>query len=257
MNLPDDDGNDLFDKVVRQVTNRIDELEDNIKRSGSSSRAADGMSGKNNTPSRPLSGPRRSSGGSGGSDVGSVNQLVPIFQQQNAQLSNIKRDLDEIKDSMQRLLKNTLQQHLGASSLPPLQQESPEQPSPQQYSLQPPYSTQLVESQYQLQSTQAQHPSSLLHRSVQREYSSDMDHTSSFCRGRGRGRIRRNKQEKFSGYKSDSHSVSSEVVPIHSNRRECLRSQSFQSAPGGKYKRHKTQQPFTGSWEGIKTDLRV
>lgn len=236
-------------KFVRQVTNIIDELEDHKKPSGSSSSGSDGMSSRSNIPIQPSTGHGQPSGNNGRSYGTSA--------QQNAQLSNIKRDLDEIKDSMQRLLKNTLQQHLGASSLPPFQQESPEQPSPQQYSLQPPYSTQLVESQYQLRSTQAQHPSSLLHRSVQREYSSDMDHTSSFCRGRGRGRGRRNKQEKFSGYKSDSHSVSSEVVPIHSNRRECLRSQSFQSAPGGKYKRYKIQQPFTGSWEGIKTDLRV
>ena len=230
-------------------------MEDNIKRSSSSSKGSDGISGRYNTPSRPLSGPRHPSGGSGGSDGASTNQLVPIFQQQNSQLSNIKKDLDEIKGLMHKLLKTPLQQQLGASSLPPSQQESPEQQPLEQYSLQPPYSTRLVESQYLLQSAQAQHPSSLLHPSVPRGSISDMDHTSSFGRGRGRGR--KNKQGKFSSFGSDDHSVASEVVPMQSIRTTCSRSQSFQSAPGDKTKRHRTQQPFTGSWDGIRSDLHV
>ena len=232
-------------------------MEDNIKRSGSSSKGSNGISGRYNTPSRPLSEPRRPSGGSGGSDGASTTQLVPIFQQQNSQLSNIKKDLDEIKGLMQRLLKTQLQQHLGASNLPPSQQESPEQPSLQQYSLKSSYSSQLVEPQHQLQSPQTQHPSSLLYPLALHESTSDMGYTSSFGRGRGRGRGWKNKQGKFSSYGSDDHSVASEVVPMQSIRTTCSRSQSFQSNPGNKNKRHRTQQPFTGSWDGIGTDLRV
>ena len=215
------------------------------------------MSGRYNTPSRPLSEPRRPSGGSGGSDGASATQLVPIFQQQNSQLSNIKKDLYEIEGLMQRLLKTPLQQHLGAGNLPPCQQESLEQPPLQQYSLKSPYSSQLVEPQHQLQSPQTQHPSSLLYPLALHESTSDMGYTSSFGRGRGRGRGWKNKQGKFSSYESDDHSVASEVVPMQSIRTTCSRSQSFQSTPGNKNKRHRTQQPFTGSWDGIGTDLRV
>ena len=34
-NSPDDHDNDLFEKVTRQICNRINELEDDMKRSGS------------------------------------------------------------------------------------------------------------------------------------------------------------------------------------------------------------------------------
>ena len=96
------------------------------------------------------------------------------------QLSNIRKVLDEMKGLMQRLLENPLKQHLGAGSLSPYHQEPWEQPPSHQYSLQTPYSTPLVKPQYLLQSTQAQHPSSLLYPSVLRGYTSDMDHTANF-----------------------------------------------------------------------------
>lgn len=101
----------MFEKIVKQVTNRIDELDENIKRSGNSSRGSDGMSGKDNTPSRPISRPRQPSGGTGSSDGTS--------RQKNAQWSKAIKDLDEIKGLMQRLLKSPLQQHLGACSTSP------------------------------------------------------------------------------------------------------------------------------------------
>ena len=154
-------------------------MKDNIKRSGSSSRGSDRISGRDNTTSRPSSGPRQPSGSTNGSDG--------ISAQQNAQLSNIKKDLDEIKDLIQRLLKTSLQQHLGALSLSPYHQESQEQPPPHQYSLQLTYSNELGEPQYLLQSRQAQNPLRLLHPSVPRAYTSDMDHTTSFGQVRGRG----------------------------------------------------------------------
>ena len=56
-NLPDNHGNDFFEKIVRQVTNRIDKLKNNIKRCGSSSRGSDETSGRKNTPIRPSNGP--------------------------------------------------------------------------------------------------------------------------------------------------------------------------------------------------------
>ena len=99
-----------------------------------------------------------------------------------------------MKGLMQRLLKNPLKQHLGAGNLSPYHQESWEQPPSHQYSLQMPYSTPLVEPQYLLQSTQAQHPSSLLYPSVLRRYTSDMDHTANFGRGQSMDKGQRNKQ---------------------------------------------------------------
>ena len=93
----------MFEKVVRQVTNRIDEMEDTIKRSGNSGGGSGGMLGNPITPGGPR-GPG-GGGGGGGSGGSSANQLVPIFQQQNTQLSTVKKDLDEIKGLMQRLLK--------------------------------------------------------------------------------------------------------------------------------------------------------
>ena len=94
-----------------------------------------------------------------------------------------------MKGLMQRLLKNPLKQHLGAASLSPYHQESREQ-----YSLQTPYSTPLVKPQYLLQSTQAQHPSSLSYPSVLRGYTSDMDHTANFGRGQTMDKGKKNKQ---------------------------------------------------------------
>ena len=65
----------MFEKIVRQVTNRIDELEENIKRSGISSRGLNGMSGRLNTPSRSSSGSRHLSGGTGDSDGTLAQQM--------------------------------------------------------------------------------------------------------------------------------------------------------------------------------------
>ena len=134
-------------KFVRQVTNIIDELEDHKKPSGSSSSGSDGMSSRSNIPIQPSTGHGQPSGNNGCSYGTSA--------QQNAQLSNIKKDLDEIKGLMQGLLKTPLQQHLRGNSLSPSHQESLEQPPPHQYSLQLPYSTQLGKPQYLLQPTQA------------------------------------------------------------------------------------------------------
>ena len=65
----------MFEKIIRQVTNRIDELEENIKRSGISSRGSNGMSGRLTTPSRSSSGPRQPSDGTDGSD-GTLAQQI-------------------------------------------------------------------------------------------------------------------------------------------------------------------------------------
>ena len=65
----------MFEKIIRQVTNRIDELEENIKRSGISSRGLNGMSGRLNTPSRSSSGPRQPSGGTDGPDGTLAQQM--------------------------------------------------------------------------------------------------------------------------------------------------------------------------------------
>ena len=94
----------MFEKIVRQVTNRINELDDNIKRSGNYSTGSDRLSGKDNTPSRPISRSRQPSGGTASWDGTSG--------QENGQLRKIIKDLDEIKSLMQRLLKSPLQQHL-------------------------------------------------------------------------------------------------------------------------------------------------
>ena len=175
----------------------------------------------------------------------------------NAQLSNIRKDLDEMMGLIQRLLKNPLKQHLGAGSISPYHQESREQPPSHQYLLQMPYSTPLVEPQYLLQSTQAQHPSGLLYPSVLRGYTSDMDHTANFGRGQSMDKGQKNKQGEFSGYESDGNSAASEVLPMQSYRKEFSWSQSLQLAPGDKNELQKTLQPFSRSWEGIRTDLHA
>ena len=162
-----------------------------------------------------------------------------------------------MKGLMQRLLKNPLKQHLGAGSLSPYHQESWEQPPSHQYSLQMPYSTPLVETQYLLQSTQAQHPSSLLYPSVLRRYTSDMDHTANFGRGQSMDKGQKNKQGEFSGYESDGNSAASEVLPMQNYRKEFSRSQLLLLVSGDKNELQKTLQPFSRSWEGIRTDLHA
>ena len=67
----------------------------------------------------------------------------------------------------------------------------------------------------------------------------------------------KNKQGKFSGYKSDGHSAASEVVRMQIYQRGFLRSQSLRLASGGKNELHKTEQPHSRSWEGIMTDLHL
>ena len=245
----------MFEKVVRQVTNRIDEMEDTIKRCGNSGGGSGGMLGNPITPGGPR-GPG-GGGGGGGSGGSSANQLVPIFQQQNTQLSTVKKDLDEIKGLMQRLLKTPLQQKQGSSSQPPpSHQEPPKQPPPQQYPPQPQYPIQPVQPQYPPQPTQTLPPSNVLYPTIPRGYTSDTDHTPGFGRGRGRGR--KKKRGKASGYESDGYSVASEAVPMQKYQRGPPRSPgSVQSAPGGKNKRRKGQKPLTGSWEDIRTDLHV
>ena len=88
-------------------------MDDNIKRSGNSSTGSDRLSGKENTPSRPITRSRQPTGGTASWD-GTTGQ-------ENGQLKKIIKDLDEIKGLMQRLLKSPLQQHLSSCSPYPSQ----------------------------------------------------------------------------------------------------------------------------------------
>lgn len=116
-NSPDDHGNDMFEKVVRQVNNRISELEDKLKTGFSRHKmddvsvAAAGWRGSGH-----FGGGGGGGGGSGGggqgpgggpgpSGGGGFDQLYAVLDIQSKSLGGIKQEIDEIKQLMFRLLK--------------------------------------------------------------------------------------------------------------------------------------------------------
>lgn len=115
-NSPDDHENDMFEKVVRQITNRIDNLEDKLKTEFHRCQGSDdGGRGGHITPSWRGSshfgggpgggGPGGGGGGPGGGGNGGVNNLYPILDAQNVQMLAMKQELDEIKQLLFKFIK--------------------------------------------------------------------------------------------------------------------------------------------------------
>ena len=108
----------MFEKVVRQITNKIDNLEDKLKAEFYRSRGTDdGGRGGHLTPSWRGSshlgggpgggGPGGGGGGHGGGGGGDsgVNTLYPILDAQNVQMLAMKQELDEIKQLLFKFIK--------------------------------------------------------------------------------------------------------------------------------------------------------
>jgi len=233
-NLPDDHENDLFEKVTRQIVNRIDEMEDNVKR------AAPAAIGGIPPASPGFGGPGDYGGGGGGGGLGSANGLAPIFKRHDQQIEGVKKDLDEIKNLIHTFLKTPQSKQVPAHQ-PPVYQPtpSPQPPQQQQRNLYP----QLT-------------PSYPLHQ-PKGGYNTDPEFDYAPTAGRGRGRKKKrggqNRGPAIGGYESDNYSVQSEMVPRHRQQRPRSPG-SVKSAPGGNRKR-KNKKGLTGSWEDIRTDL--
>lgn len=227
-NLPDDHENDMFEKVTRQICNRIDEMEDSIKRGTKAS----GGGGDVGSPflGGPGGGPAGDGGGGG---------LMPMFQRQSSQLNDVKKNIDELKKLMLRFTKMPQQ---------PQQKSSYPDPTPVIHAPPPMYNT-LQQSSPAPSGGGYPYPPSRL------GYTTDPGEEAFPGPGRGRGkRRRRGKRGPGSGYESDNYSIASEQVPMRYMPRPPSPG-SVKSAPGGKKKNKK--KTLTGSWEDIRTDLHV
>ncbi|XP_065055381.1 transient receptor potential cation channel subfamily A member 1-like isoform X4 [Rhopilema esculentum] len=118
-NSPDDHENDMFDKVVRQICNRVDQLEDRLKGAvGRWKMGDDGSRTGNATPSWRGSGflgpgggghgggPGGGGPGGGGPGHGPGNeQLYQLLDTQNKQMGGIRQELEEVKQLMFKMMK--------------------------------------------------------------------------------------------------------------------------------------------------------
>ena len=106
----------MFDRVIRQITNRIGELEDKLKMGFSRHRTEDGGRFGDNS-SWKGSGHFGGGGGGGGGGYGGggpggggpggggLDQFFPILDNQSRQLGTIKQEIDEVKQLMFKLMK--------------------------------------------------------------------------------------------------------------------------------------------------------
>ena len=251
-NMPDDHENDMFDKVTRQICNRIDEMEDTVRQQGKG-----GDSGN-------FGGGHGGGGGPGGPGGGSDGGLMPMFQRQSIQIQDVKKDMEELKKLMLRFMKMPVPEQKLQKSAPdfPDYQSSVNRPQKQQQ--QPMYPP-------------ANRPQQSLYPSLQRPqeperkysypppptatqrgpgYTTDPEYDLSGG-GRGRGkRRRRGKRGGGSGYDSDNNSVFSEQLPMQYMPRPRSPG-SVKSAPGGNKKKKKGAKPLTGSWEDIRAELNI
>ena len=214
----------MFEKVTRQVINRIDELEDDLRQESKSS-SAGGTGGHQQSPS---------AGGTGfPSAASAVTALAPVIEHQ---IADIKKDIHDLRLLITRMAKKLnegggggggggskqppqLYPDLTADTMPPLAR------------LQPPPGR------------------------AQTGYITDPEG------GGGGGRRRRGRGGRkgaSNGYESDgAGSVYSEAaggMQMNLIRRQTSPGNSVKSMPTGNKKRQRRKQ-LTGSWEDIKSEF--
>ena len=263
--MPDDHDNDLFEKVTRQITNRIDILEDSIKRVGDSSNSHPGGS--------------RGGNQNGGSGDSGINGIMQVVQFQNGQILDLKKDLEELK----RLLIHNKAKMASKDQPAAAEQSAPKllnptnlrvTESPQVYtpstvgalsypsstgpSYHPPplHSMSMDEHLRSLRPTSHQSFSGTSSNQRNPGYMTEPENNIGGI-GRGKRRRRGKRGGNGSGYESDQNSVFSEQISLQHLRRPPS-PKSVASMPTGKRKKGKKgANPLTGSWEDIRTDLHV
>ena len=237
-NSPDDHENDMFEKVTRQVVNRIDELEDELKRQvRSSTEAASFTAGRGPGGGGGGGGGSGPPGGGGGGGPG-VGSLGPVIQRQSQQIMEMKRDINEIKQLIRNLAKSGGGGG-GGGHLPRLEEKQPEPLPPPPASIYPQIPS-FPQPDYGF--SPATRPPGA------NGYTTDPE-------GGPKRRRRRGKKGGGSGYESDGASVYSEAVPMQYMHAPPSPG-SVKSAPGGKKRRQRGKQ-LTGSWEEIRPDMPV
>ncbi|XP_065663270.1 uncharacterized protein LOC100211734 [Hydra vulgaris] len=263
-NMPDDHDNDLFEKVTRQITNRINVLEDSIKQGGDKNSSTTGVSRGSH--------PRGDNGDSG------LDGIMHIMNFQNSQISDLKKDLEELKrvlihnktkmafkdqpapleQSLYKAPNLTSQKTIEPAKIfTPSQQGVLGYPSSSGVSYYPPplYSNAFGEQQKPLKEPTHQIFSGALSNQQNPGYITDPEHMGGM--GRGKRRRRGKRGGNGNGYDSDQNSVFSEQIPLENFRRPPS-PKSVASLPTGKRKKgKKLTKPLTGSWEDIRTDLHV
>ena len=291
-NSPDDHENDLFEKVTRQICNRIDELEDDMKRNGSladTNRSGGG-------------GGDGGGGGGGGGGCAGDGGLSSMVDQQTGQLGEVKRDINELKSLIMQMLKMPLSTNNTASSqvpqdtsknlrssmtnldpmypqLPPdgaypTQPSYPKPPPPQAYPQPPPPQVNYPQPPPpQVNYPPQTNPYSPAPIGFAPPYNNRppqgyLTDTEVDRNGGGGRRRRRGKRNGGSGYDSDSNSFYSEQVPMQNMQRPQQQQQqrarrprspsSVASAPtGNKKNRRKKNKNIGGSWEDIRADINI
>ena len=257
-NSPDDHDNDLFEKVTRQICNRIDELEDDMKRSGSLADTRRGGGG---------GGDAGGSGGGGGGD-GSLNNMV---SHQTSQLGDVKQDINDLKALIMQILKMPPPNNRTTSPQPDKNLRSsmtnldsmyPQLPSDGAYPIQPSYPKQPQQQAPPPQTNLYPPPIGFAPPYNNRQppgYLTDTEVDRSVSGGR-----RRRRGGKRNGYESDNNSVYSEQVPMQNMQRPPQQQQrrprspsSVASAPTGKRNRRKKNKNVGGSWEDIRADINI
>lgn len=260
----------MFDKVSRQICNRIDELEDTMKRGG----RGGGSGGSGGGGGGAGFDGRKSSVGGNDFFGGGGGGLMPLVNQQSNLLTDVRRDVDELKKLMQRLSKNAPQVSGNIVSIPVDEKKQyREQPkysqppaygmeSPSPYNAYPPQTAPTAPNYPPLPSVATHQPSPssqyMAPPPMRHGYATDTEAD----RGRDRGaRKKKNRggRRPGSGYDSDNNSYMSEQVPMQHMPRPRSPG-SVKSAPGGGNRRNRRknkQKPLTGSWEDIRAEMNV
>eukprot|EP00111_Clytia_hemisphaerica_P008770 TCONS_00025648-protein len=251
-NSPDDHDNDMFEKVTRQITNRIDELEDNMKRSGQM--LSDGRHG----------GPGGGGGGPGGpGSPGADGGVSSLVNHQTGQIDDVKYELSELKNLMHKMMSLPPPSNKEPSEIPPKGLVVSLDPIyPPAHPL-PGYQQQPPPNPYPPQTNNPYPPPPSMGYMPPPNYATDAEAD----RGKGpRRRGRRGKKGPGSGYDSDSNSFYSEQVPVQHHQRPPPHHQqqqrrprspsSVQSAPISKKNRRKKKN-LGGSWEDIRADINT
>lgn len=269
-NSPDDHENDLFEKVTRQICNRIDELEDDMKRGGSMG---------NDT--RRGGGGGGSGGDCGGGGGGGDGGLSNVVNHQTGQIVEVKQDITELKSLIMQMMKMPPTIAKTSSPQSPLHQDKnirssmtnldplyPQLPADGGYppAQQPSYPQHPQQAQYAPPTNPYQQPPPIGLEPYNNRPQGPQGYLTDTEAYRnpdgGRGRRRRGKQ-KGGGYESDNNSYYSEAPvqqrpPQQPQQRRPRSPSSVASAPtGNKRNRRKKNKNIGGSWEDIRTEMNI
>ena len=258
--MPDDHENDMFDRVVRQITNRIGEMEDNMQqffsRQGGDGHPTGGQGGGVRDGGRFGGGGGRGGRGPGdggpgnGGPGGDSRGVITMLDRQNRQMIEMKKELDEVKQLMFRLLK----------APPPTPKQTEEALPYSQPPIYPVLSQSPASSAYD--APQFIPPGRNFFDEPGRQLSGYQTEPDRAQKGRRRRRGRgRKAQSAASDYDSDVASTYSEQMPMLSyNKPGRPASFSGGNAGGGKGRNRRgkgKKQTLGGSWEDIRSETEA